>query len=153
MLKSIIIKFWMNEIVPNEWNIGRLIFYLRKDIYHCQRITEELYYLKLHIIAIILHTRLLSIEESLDHKSHCSFRPGRGCIDTIFTTKMALKKRQEHGLESRVLFLDLVKAFNCVPREMLWKILAKFGVPNKLISLLKVLHANFVIKFTINDVT
>ena len=118
-----------------------------------QRITEELYYLKLHIIVIILHTRLLSIEESLDHKSHCSFRPGRGYTDATFTTKMALKKRRGHGSKSWVLFLDLVKAFNCVPREMLWKILAKFGVLNKLISLLKVLHANFVIKFTINDVT
>ena len=25
MLKSIIIKFWVTEIVPDEWNIGRLI--------------------------------------------------------------------------------------------------------------------------------
>ena len=66
---------------------------------------------------------------------------------------MALKKRRGHGLESRVLFLDLVKAFHCVPREMLWKILAKFGAPNELTSLLKVLHASFVVKFTVDDVT
>ena len=36
---------------------------------------------------------------------------------------------------------------------MLWKILAKFGVPNKITSSLKVLHANFVLKFTVNYVT
>ena len=36
---------------------------------------------------------------------------------------------------------------------MLPKILAKFGVPNKIISLLKVSHANFVLKFTVDDVT
>ena len=36
-----------------------------------------------------------------------------------FTIKMALKKRREHGLESWVLFLDLVKNFDRVPREML----------------------------------
>ena len=28
MLKSIIIKFWVTEIVPNEWNIGRLMVFL-----------------------------------------------------------------------------------------------------------------------------
>ena len=28
------------------------------------------------IIAIILHARLLLIEESLDHESPCGFRPG-----------------------------------------------------------------------------
>ena len=33
------------------------------------------------------------------------------------------------------------------------KILAKFGVPNKLIRLLKVLRATFVAKFTVDDVT
>ena len=33
------------------------------------------------IIAIILHLRLLPIEESLDHEPQCRFRPGRGCIN------------------------------------------------------------------------
>ena len=52
------------------------------------------------IIAILLHARLLPIEEGLDHESQCGFRPGRGCTDAVFTVKMALKKRQEHGLET-----------------------------------------------------
>ena len=79
--------------------------------------------------------------------------PGRGCIDVIFTIKSAVKKRREHILESLVLFLDLVKAFDRVPREMLWKILSEFGVPEKLINLLKALLTNFVVKFTLDDVT
>ena len=36
---------------------------------------------------------------------------------------------------------------------MHWKILAKFSVQNKLISSLKGLYANFVVKFTGDDVT
>ena len=66
---------------------------------------------------------------------------------------MALKKRRECGLESWVFFLDLVKDLDRVPREMLWKVLAKFSVPNKIISSLKVLHANFLVTFTFDDVT
>ena len=48
MIKSFIIKFWVTEIVPDEWNIRKLIVLPKKEIYRCQRITEELCYLKLH---------------------------------------------------------------------------------------------------------
>ena len=54
------------------------------------------------IIAIILHARLLPIEESLDHETQFGFTPGRGCVNTIFTNKTALKKRRNHGLDSYV---------------------------------------------------
>ena len=66
---------------------------------------------------------------------------------------MVLKKRHEHGLESWVLFLDFVNVPDQVPREKLWKIFAKFGVANKIINLFKFFHANFVVKFTVDDVT
>ena len=105
------------------------------------------------IIAILLLARLQPIEESLDHESQCGFRPGRGCTDAVFTVKLALKKRRGHGLESWVFFLDLVKAFDRVPRELLWQILIKFGVPPKLISLLRSLHANINVKFSVDEVT
>ena len=52
-----------------------------------------------------------------------------------------------------MLFLDLVKAFDRVPRELLWRVLAKFGVPNKLISLIKAIHVDFEIKFMVDEVT
>ena len=63
-----------------------------------------------------------------------------------------MKKRREHGLESWILFLDLVKAFDRVPRELLWSILGKLGVPPKLIQLLKSLHSRFTVKFSVNHI-
>ena len=105
------------------------------------------------IIAIILHNRLSPIFESLDHEPQCGFRPGRGCVDGIFTVKMSMKKRREHSLENWILFLDLFKAFDRVPRELLWEVLDIFGVPTKLIRLLKALHANVEVKFVVNDIT
>ena len=49
-------------------------------------------------------------------------------------------------------FLDLVKAFDRVPRALLWKLLGKFGVPHKLIRLLKALHQDVVVKFEVEGV-
>jgi hypothetical protein len=45
-------------------------------------------------------------------------------------------------LETWVLFIDLVKAFDRVPRELLWKVLLRYGVPPKLVELLVALHAS-----------
>lgn len=154
ILKSIITDFWVTETVPKEWNIGRLNVLPKKgDLslpknYRGIMLLENAY----KIIAIILHRRLLPIEESLDHESQSGFRPGRGCMDAVFTVKTAIKKRREHGLETWILFLDLVKAFDRVPRIALWKVLEKYGVPLKLINLLIVLHADFTVKFVIGDV-
>ena len=63
-----------------------------------------------------------------------------------------MKKRREHSLESWILFLDLVKAFDRVPRELLWSILGKLGIPPKLVQLLKSLHNRFTVKFSVNDI-
>ena len=101
------------------------------------------------IVAIILLFRVQPIEEELDHESQCGFRLGRGCTDAVFTLKKALRKRHEHGLSTWVFFMDLVKAFDRVPRELLWKILLKFGVPEKIVNLLKCLHERVTVKFTV----
>lgn len=60
---------------------------------------------------------------------------------------MAMKKRREHSKETWILFLDLVKAFDRVPRDMLWEVLESFGTPIKLIRLIKSLHDNFKVDF------
>ena len=88
----------------------------------------------------ILVTRLKVIKESskhLDHEAQCGFRNGRGCTDGTFTIKLLVTKRREHNQETWILFLDLVKAFDKVPRELLRRVLTKFGVPDKMVSILK----------------
>ena len=52
-----------------------------------------------------------------------------------------------------MLFLDLVKAFDRVPREMLWRVLEKFGAPPKLIAVLKALHASVHVEFEIDGIS
>ena len=101
------------------------------------------------ILAILIHERLQPVVNSLDHEAQFGFRPGRGCQDVIFAVNIAMKKRREHNKETWILFLDLVKAFDRVPRDLLWLVLEKFGVPMKVIRLLKSLHDNFKVNFEI----
>ena len=94
-----------------EWNIGHLIIIPKKGDFSLSKnyqgiMLPEIAY---KIIAIILHSRLLSIGESLDQEPQCEFRSDRGCMDAIFTKKTAIKKHNEHGLESWVLFSILSK--------------------------------------------
>ena len=155
MLESIVLDFWASELPPTEWETGLLRIIAKKgDLslpgnYRGIMLLEAAY----KIVCIILHGRMLPIQEGLDHEAQCGFRPGRGCADAVFTVKLAMKKRREHGLESWILFIDLVKAFDRVPRELLWKVLLKFGVPHKLVRLLVSLHAHVNISFTVNEVT
>jgi hypothetical protein len=40
---------------------------------------------------------------------------------------------QEHNHDAHVQFIDLVKAYDTVNPELLWKILERFGVPPQMI--------------------
>ena len=75
------------------------------------------------IISNIMRIRLAPLVEELDHESQCGFCPKQGTGDAIFTLNMELKKIKEHNLESWVLFIYFVKAFDQVPRETLWEFL------------------------------
>ena len=154
ILKALVLDFWRSELPPQQWLTGLLKVLPKKgDLslpgnYRGIMLLEAAY----KIVTILLLNRLRPIAESLDHEQQCGFRTGRGCNDAVFTVKMAMKKRREHSLETWILFLDLVKAFDRVPRALLWELLGKFGVPHKLIRLLKALHQDVVAKFEVEGV-
>lgn len=152
--RAVFMELWQDEIMPESWNSGLLAVLPKKgDLSdpsnHRGIMMLEVAY---KVVAIVLHRRLTQVCETLDHESQCGFRPHRGTVDGIFSLKLALKKRREHGCESWVYFLDLVKAFDRVPRAVLWLVLAKLGVPPKIVNLLKLLHQVVKVKFSVDGV-
>ena len=154
LLKTVITELLNTESPTAEWDVGLLKILPKKgDLskpgnYRGIMLFEVSY----KIIAIIIHGRLQPIVASIDHEPQCGFRRGRGCQDAIFTVKMAMKKRGEHSVETWILFLDLVKAFDRVPRDLLWLVLERFGAPQKLVSVIKSLHHNFCVNFEVDNV-
>ena len=101
------------------------------------------------LISKILQQRLDKI--LIEHGLECQnrFMGGRGTTDGISILYQALLKRREHQQASWVVLLDLIKAFPGVPRDLMFNILSKFGVPIKMVNFIRLLHTNVVAKFAI----
>jgi hypothetical protein len=94
------------------------------------------------LISSIIATRLTKHIATFGIDEQCGSLFGKGCADATFTLKSSLQTLREHQQEAHVLFIDLVKAYDSVNRELLWKILKLFGIPDNLIIILKKLHTN-----------
>ena len=94
------------------------------------------------ILANILLNRLNAHLDQAGYlpESQCRFRKDRGTIDMIFTVRQLQGKCQEQNMDLYMTFVDLTKAFDTVSRDWLWKIMAKFGCPPRLIAMVKEFH-------------
>ena len=55
---------------------------------------------------------------------------------------MHLGKKPLYGNLLFVLFVDLNKAFDSVPRDALWQVLERFGIPPVLLAMIRSFHVN-----------
>jgi len=60
-----------------------------------------------------------------------------GVLIIYYAFAKYLKKKRECNEEVHQLFIDFKKAFDSVRREVLYKILNEFGIPKKLVRLIK----------------
>ena len=70
-----------------------------------------------------------------DHQR--GFRRNRSATDHIFCIRQILEKKWEHNEAVHQLFIEFKKAYDSVRREALDNILIEFGVPKKLVRLVK----------------
>jgi len=58
----------------------------------------------------------------------------------IFTARQLMEKTQEHGDRLFLLFFNLKKVYDSVPRATLWAILEKHGVPLEFLDIIGSFH-------------
>lgn len=61
---------------------------------------------------------------------------GKSTIYMLFSVRQLQEKCAEQQVPLYGVFVDLAKAFDSVKREALWKVLGKYGCPEKLINII-----------------
>ena len=65
-------------------------------------------------------------------EEQCGFRPPRSTIDMLFVVRRPQELERARKIPLYMCFIDLQKAYDSVDRELLWIVLARFGVPEML---------------------
>ena len=73
---------------------------------------------------------------------HFAFVPGRGTTDTIFTVRQLQEKYIAAKKPLFFAFVDLEKAFDRVPRKVLWWALRSLGVEEWAVRVIQAMYAN-----------
>jgi len=69
-------------------------------------------------------------------------RPGKGTTDAVFVVRQLQEKYMEKKKELWMAFVDLEKAFDGVPRDVLLWALRKMNVPEQLLEVIKAMYCH-----------
>ena len=72
-------------------------------------------------------------EETTIGDEQFGFMPGRGTTDAIFAVRQLMEKQKE----LHMVFIDLEKAYDRVPRQEVWRCMREKGVPEKYVTIVQ----------------
>ena len=93
------------------------------------------------LLASLVLRRLTVARETLSREQQAGFRPGRGCVDQIFTLRQVLEQRHTYKRPTILVFLDFQGAFDSVDRSVLLDTLAHQGMPRKFVNIISSLYS------------
>ncbi len=145
LLTDLFTTIWTTNTIPTDWSKGLIVKLPKKgDLQNCDNWRGiTLLSIPSKIFCRVLLNR---IGEAIDIKlrqEQAGFRKGRGCIDQIFALRNIIEQCLEWNVPLYINFIDFKKAFDSVHRETLWKILHSYGVPPKIVTLIKMFYDHF----------
>ena len=131
-------KILNQEKMPEEWR-GSIIIPIYKgkgDIQECGNYRGiKLISHTMKIWEKIIERRLR--EETTIGDEQFGFMPGRGTVDAIFALRQMMEKHREKQKGLHMVFIDLEKAYDRVPRQEVWRCLREKGVPEKYVRIIQ----------------
>ena len=145
ILTPLFTKIWELKEIPTDWSRGVIIKIPKKgslsDCNNWRGIT--LLSVPSKIFCKVILQRITQAVDDLLRNEQSGFRKGRGCTENIFTLRNILEQCTEWNRELYVNFIDYEKAFDSIHRDSLWQILRAYGIPQRIINIIKCFYSNF----------
>ena len=138
--------------IPSDWDDSFIInLYkgkgdaLERGNYRGLKLTDQV----LKVIERILEK---CIRQIIDIDSmQFGFMPGRGTTDAIFIVRQIQEKYLAKNKNLYLAFVDLEKAFDRVPRRVLWWAMRVVGVPEWIIKVVQAMYSGAKSRVRVND--
>ncbi|KAK3539329.1 hypothetical protein QTP70_001214 [Hemibagrus guttatus] len=133
---------WRSGTVPLDWATGVVVPLFKKgDRRVCSNYRGiTLLSLPGKVYSRVLERRVRPLVEPRIEKEQCSFQPSRGTLDQLDTLHRVLEGSWEFAQPVHMCFVDLGKAFDRVPRGILWEVLWEYAVRGPLLRAVRSLY-------------
>ena len=128
--------------VPSDWEQSFIVCLykgkgnaLERGNYHGQKLTEQVMKILERIVDGLIR-QFVSIDDS-----QFGFVPGRGTTDAIFVVRQLQEKYLAANKRLYMTYVDLEKAFDRVPRKVMWCALRKLSVNELIVRLVQGMYA------------
>jgi len=134
------VRFWHNDIPHDnfdEWKVAILKLLYKnkgdsKDLRnYCGIVLQDIF---AQLMSAIIAKRLSKLLAQFGIEEQFSSQAGRGTADANWVLCHLLQTRKAHGIDSHVLFVDLIKTFDTANHELLFALLGKYGAPPLLVD-------------------
>jgi hypothetical protein len=130
---------WNKEQLPHQWKESIVVpIHKMGDKTDCSNYRSISLLSTLYkILSNILLARLTPYADEIIGDHQCGFWRNRSTNDHIFYILQIMEKEWEYNGTVHQLLTDIKKAYDSVRREVLYNILIEFGIPRKLVGLIK----------------
>ena len=90
------------------------------------------------VLSRVILNIIRDLTDPLPHEEQAGFRKGKSCSSQILTLPYLVMNSSVY-----VNFIDFAKAFDSVHHPALWKILGHYDIPDKEISIIRMLYVDF----------
>ena len=141
-LLPLIQQIWREEKCPEDWKNGHITILPKKgDLSQCGNHRGiMLTSVPGRILSRIILNRIKSKVDAKLRPNQAGFRPNRSTIDQITTLRIIIEQSKEWNSGLFINFIDYAKAFDSIDRPSLWKILRHYGIPKKIINIIKSMY-------------
>ena len=143
MIRDLAAAIIHDSKVPSDWEQSFIVCLykgkgdaLERGNYRGLKLTEQVMKVLERIVDGLIR-QVVSIDDS-----QFGFVPGRGTTDAIFVVRQLQEKYLAANKRLYMAFVDLEKAFDRVPRKVIWWALRKLGVDEWIVHLVKGMYSN-----------